>query len=71
MPLRLCTLLLSADWSLDISPQTPKWTLRATAESHKHEQLMVKTNPNTSLEIRRNELPFEWSRALYIQFAAL
>lgn len=38
MPLRLYMLLLSADWSFGIRPPTPKWTFRATQDSHKHKQ---------------------------------
>lgn len=41
MPLRLCMLLLSADWSFGIRPPTPKWTFRATQDSHKHKQPMA------------------------------
>lgn len=41
MPLRVCMLLLSADWSFGIHPPTPKWTLRATQEGHKHKQPMA------------------------------
>lgn len=38
MPLCVCTLLLSADWSFGIRPSTPKWTLGATREGYKHKQ---------------------------------
>lgn len=41
MPLRLCVVLLNADWPLGVLPPTPKWTLGATQKGHKHKQMMA------------------------------